>query len=243
MESVRITVLVDNFNGVLKGYVKDFGFAALIEKREKKILFDTGTKADVLKHNLNTIGISPESLNAVILSHNHYDHTNGLTAITNKNPNIPIYVHKYWNKPVSYRGIDLSGMNLIFNAKACEYNEITEGIYLTNIRSSRDYGGIHEHACFIQVNDSYILISGCCHPGLNKFLSDRSDLDIPTDSYLHFIGGMHSFRFSNTEAEMFNPYIRSIILCHCTENTRTFVKQFPNKCEKAVLGKTILYSD
>ena len=242
MANVKITILVDDFNGAAQGYIKDFGFAALVEKADVKILFDTGTKPNILKHNLDIYGLSPESLTAVILSHNHFDHTNGLSAIIEKHPDVPIYVHKYLNKPVRHSGIGLSEMQLIINKEARECKELTTGIYLTNTQSSGDYGGIHEHACYIQANDSYILICGCCHPGLNKFLSDRPELKIPEDGYLHFIGGMHGFRFTDNEAEKLNPYVKSVTLCHCTQNARTFLKQFHNKCKDAVIGKTIVYS-
>lgn len=241
MNSVKITILVDNFNGVTPGYIKDFGFAALIEKDEVKILFDTATKPKVLKHNLDMYGVSPKELDAVILSHNHFDHTNGLTAIIEKHPNIPIYVHKYWNTPVRHSGIGLSKMQVIVNEKARECKELTSGIFLTNTQSSQDYGGIHEHACYIRTNDSYILICGCCHPGLNRFLFDRPNLGIPKESQLHLIGGMHSFRFTNIEAEEIDPFIKSITLCHCTQNAKIFSNQFHNKCKKGVLGKTIVY--
>ncbi len=242
MDSVKITVLVDNINGITPGYIKDFGFAALIEKEELKVLFDTGTNPNTLSHNLSQYGISPKSVNAVILSHNHYDHTNGLTSIIQEHQNIPIYVHKFWNKPVRHSGIGISQLQVFVNEKARECTELAKGIFLTNTQSSGDYGGIHEHACYIQANQSYILLCGCCHPGLNKFLSDRSDLNIPIDAPLHFIGGMHSFRFTDAEAEKLDPIVKSVTLCHCTQNVNTFFKQFPSKCQKAILGKTIIYS-
>jgi len=240
--NVKITVLVDDFNGVAPGYVKDFGFAALIEKEDNKILFDTGTNSEVLSHNLNNYGLSPKSLDAIILSHNHYDHTNGINSILSKNEDIPIYVHKFWSKPVRFRGTNLPEFNLMVNDKARECKELTNGIFLTNTHSSGDYGGIYEHACYVQIDSSYILICGCCHPGLKKFLSDRSDLEIPYDASLHFIGGMHSFRFDDKEAKELNHYVRSIKLCHCTQNYETFFRQFPNRCQKAILGKTIPYT-
>lgn len=242
MDSVKITVLVDNINGITPGYIKDFGFAALIEKEEVKVLFDTGTNPNTLSHNLSQYGISPKSLNAIILSHNHYDHTNGLTSIIQEHQNLPIYVHKFWNRPVRHSGMGLSQSQVFVNEKARECTEFAKGIFLTNTQSSGDYGGIHEHACYIQANQSYILLCGCCHPGLNKFLSDRSDLNIPIDAPLHFIGGMHGFRFTDAEAEKLDPIVKSVTLCHCTQNINTFFKQFPDKCQKAVLGKTIIYS-
>lgn len=242
MAEVKVTILVDDIDGANPGYNKDFGFAALIEKSDKRVLFDTGTKPGVLKHNLNAFGLSPESIDAIILSHNHYDHTNGLTAITDNNADLPIYVHRFWRKLVSYQGIGISKMGLMISQRAHEINEVMEGLYLTNTQSSGDYGGIHEHACYVQAQNSYVLICGCCHPGLNKFLSDRSDLDISKESSLHFVGGMHGFRFTDAEAQNLNSRIKSITLCHCTQNVKTFMHQFHGKCQKAVLGKTLTYS-
>jgi 7,8-dihydropterin-6-yl-methyl-4-(beta-D-ribofuranosyl)aminobenzene 5'-phosphate synthase len=237
----KITILFDDINGISPGYIKSFGFAALIEKENKRILFDTGTKEDILLQNLALYGISPKSLNAVILSHNHYDHTNGLKGIVEQNSEIPIFVHKYWNKPVAHSGDEISHLNLILNTEAHECGEISEGIFLTNTHSSADYGGIYEHASYIKINESYILLCGCCHPGLNKFLKDRSNLKIPLDAPLHFIGGMHSFKFTNQEAENLNSITKSITVCHCTQYTKVFQEQFQEKCQIAVLGKPIIY--
>jgi 7,8-dihydropterin-6-yl-methyl-4-(beta-D-ribofuranosyl)aminobenzene 5'-phosphate synthase len=243
MHSVKITVLADDFNGFVPGYVKSFGFAALIEKGDIKVLFDTGTKQDVLIHNLNQYGVSPKLINAIILSHNHYDHTNGLLGIIKEHKSIPIYVHHYWDTPARHSGNDISQLNVIINDKARECVDIAKGVYLTNTHVSRDYGGIYEHACYIQVNDSYILLCGCCHPGLNKFLSDRPDLNIPLEASLHFIGGMHSFKFTDKEAENLKSNTKSITLCHCTQYFKTYQEQFQEKCYTAVLGKPILYYD
>jgi 7,8-dihydropterin-6-yl-methyl-4-(beta-D-ribofuranosyl)aminobenzene 5'-phosphate synthase len=243
MNGIKITILVDDFNGVSPNYLKSFGFAALIEKGDKKLLFDTGTKGDILTHNMAQYGLSPKTLSAIILSHNHYDHTNGLRAVMIKNSKVPIYVHKYWNNPVKHRGKDISYMNIIVNDKARECVEINKGIFLTNAHLSSDYGGIYEHACFIQVNKSYILLCGCCHPGLKSFLSDRFELKIPQDAPLHFIGGMHNFKFTDNEAIKVNIITRSITLCHCTQYFKTFKNQFREKCHSAIIGKSITYID
>ena len=54
--SIKITVLVDDINGAEAGYILSYGFAALIEKDEKKILFDAGTKERPLINNLKAYG-------------------------------------------------------------------------------------------------------------------------------------------------------------------------------------------
>ncbi|TFG06058.1 MAG: MBL fold metallo-hydrolase [Promethearchaeota archaeon] len=236
---VRLTILIDDINGVEKDFVKSFGFAALIEKNNKKVLFDAGTHVSPLLTNLKTIDVSPASLDAVILSHNHNDHTDGLPGILRKNNSIPVHVNKDWNVPVSFQGKRIPEKNLRINDNAREVKEITNGIYLTNSYFSSDYGKIYEHACYIKTDNSFILLCGCCHPGLNNFLKDRKQLNIPLDSPLHFIGGMHGFQFTDSQANELSPIVKSVILCHCTMQAKMFREQFGDKCSLGIVGKTM----
>jgi len=123
--NVRLTIVYDDYNGVKPGFTKSFGFAVLIEKNNKNILFDTGTKIYPLTANLETLGVSLRSLDAVILSHNHYDHTDGLPEILSRNPDIPVYVHQFWDKPVRSQGIYVPQKNRVTINSAREIEEIT----------------------------------------------------------------------------------------------------------------------
>lgn len=241
MAKVKITILIDDLNGAKEGYRISYGFSALIETNKKKILFDTGTNVPPLLYNLKKYGIKPSSIDSVILSHNHFDHTDGLPGIIKENKDVPVYVHKHWNIPVTYQGLPIPERNIVINQNARECNEISNGIYLTNSYLSSDYGGIHEQACYIQSDTSYILICGCCHPGLNNFLKDREILKIPLNEPLHIMGGMHSFRFAPQKATELNPKINSIILFHCTENIKTFQEQFKRKCQIGIVGQTMVF--
>ncbi len=241
MAQIKITIVYDDYNGAEEGFILSFGFAALIEKENKKILFDTGTEPEVLLHNLDLCGITPSQLDAVILSHNHYDHTNGILGILRENPKIPVYAHKYWSIPVNFQGLDLLKQNLILNQKARECIEICPSVFLTNTLSSQDYGGIHEQACYIKSGDSYILLCGCCHPGLINFLNERKQLSILGSAPLYLIGGFHGFEFTHQEAKILNPIIKSIILCHCTMYCQTFKSQFGEKTSFGIVGKTLYF--
>ncbi|MHA1149838.1 MAG: MBL fold metallo-hydrolase [Promethearchaeota archaeon] len=242
MTYVKITILIDDINGVEIGYMRSYGFAALIEINNKRILFDTGTKIKPLLHNLRMYNISPSELDAVILSHNHFDHTNGLQGILRENEDIPVYIHKEWNTPASYKGYQVPKKNYILNEYARECKEICKGIYLSNCHVSGDYGGIHEHACYIKAPSSYILMCGCCHPGLNKFLNDREQLGISIKNQFDIIGGFHGFKFENAQVKDLNQFIKSIIICHCTMNGKTFFEQFPEKSKIGKVGKTIIFN-
>ena len=241
IQKVKITVIVDELNGAEPGYIKSFGFSAMIEINDKKILFDAGTKKDVLMANLTTYGIDLSSIDAVILSHNHYDHANGLSIILENNIKLPVYVHKYWEKPVRHKGEPIPPENKRIIEQGRLLEELEEELYITNAYMSPDYGGIYEQACYIKAKDSYILICGCSHPGLISFLNDRENLGIPMNTPLHIIGGFHGFKFDDDHLQKLEPLIHSIMVCHCTKNVEVYKKQFRDKCFIATVGKSISY--
>ncbi|MBD3253882.1 MAG: MBL fold metallo-hydrolase [Candidatus Lokiarchaeota archaeon] len=241
MSEVRITVLVDDLNGTKTGFQKSYGFSALIEVDKKLILFDVGTKPTPLISNIKTYGIKPASIDGIILSHNHYDHTDGLVGILRDSSDVPVYVHKDWDLPASFKGFQIPQRNRITIQEASVCDSLSKNIYLTNSYYAPDYGGVYEHACYVKSKNSYILICGCCHPGLNKFLNDRSPLGISEDASLEILGGMHAFRFTEKEAAMLRPNINSITLFHCTSHTEVFKNQFGDKCRIGIVGKTMRF--
>ncbi len=86
-----------NFDIILQGIpaVSDRGAlgwctVALIRCRDKKILIDTGSNGDRgnLLRGLRELGIGPEDINYVILTHLHYDHCQNLEIF----PNAKVFV-------------------------------------------------------------------------------------------------------------------------------------------------------
>jgi 7,8-dihydropterin-6-yl-methyl-4-(beta-D-ribofuranosyl)aminobenzene 5'-phosphate synthase len=96
---MKLTIIYDNT--VFKsGLQSDWGFSCLVEVENcPKILFDMGTDGDILLSNMRKLNIDPLSIKEVFISHDHFDHTGGLSAFLEVNSNVKVYV------PVSFRGI------------------------------------------------------------------------------------------------------------------------------------------
>lgn len=76
---MQITVLTDN-QAMRDGTIPGHGLAMLVEAEGIRVLFDTGPD-DTIIANAATLGVRLDPLDAIVLSHGHYDHTGGLAAV------------------------------------------------------------------------------------------------------------------------------------------------------------------
>jgi len=77
---MKLTVLVDNNTSTGKCYLGEPGLSCYIEIDNKKILFDTGY-SDIFIKNAFKMNVNLRSLDYLILSHGHYDHTWGMVPL------------------------------------------------------------------------------------------------------------------------------------------------------------------
>ncbi len=93
----RLTVAMDNF--ALRGNVRaEHGFSLLVESAEGCLLVDTG-KSDLTVANLKSLGVRPESIGRVVITHGHYDHAGGLMPLLSAGARPNVYV-----SPDAFRG-------------------------------------------------------------------------------------------------------------------------------------------
>jgi 7,8-dihydropterin-6-yl-methyl-4-(beta-D-ribofuranosyl)aminobenzene 5'-phosphate synthase len=91
MTSIRLTVLTEN-TAQGRGLLSEHGLSFWIDLGSRHILFDAG-QTDILCRNAGLLGIDLALTNAIILSHGHYDHTGGLSAVLKDTGEIRVFAH------------------------------------------------------------------------------------------------------------------------------------------------------
>jgi 7,8-dihydropterin-6-yl-methyl-4-(beta-D-ribofuranosyl)aminobenzene 5'-phosphate synthase len=220
----RATILYDSF-GKSPSFTMDWGFAALVEYRGKRILFDTGNNARIFEHNVKAAGVDLRTIDFVVISHRHADHTSGITYVLRVNPKVPIYVpDEPWGlfargvKSDFYRkdpslpsemryygghppeileaGTPWPGANFI---PVSQRTEVAPGIFiLSGVSTSPGTLELKELSLAIKGPQGLILIVGCSHPGVEHILQEATAID-PHVNIL--FGGLHQIQKPDTEVE------------------------------------------
>ena len=91
---MRLTCIVDDAVQRSSPFWGEHGIAFLIEAEGKRVLFDTGQSGTVLLRNLKLLDVDPATIDALAISHAHYDHTGGLAdLLKHLRPGAPLYAH------------------------------------------------------------------------------------------------------------------------------------------------------
>ena len=92
---MKITVAMDNTVPISakRPFLGEHGFSLVIEHADRRILLDAGQSSAIV-NNLSLLGIPADSIDAVVVSHGHYDHAGGLYHIlSHARKKIPVFAH------------------------------------------------------------------------------------------------------------------------------------------------------
>ncbi|MHC4424281.1 MAG: MBL fold metallo-hydrolase, partial [Planctomycetota bacterium] len=239
VNDLTITIVYDN-NPYKEGLETEWGFACLITGAEKSILFDTGKDGSMLLNNMEKLAIEPNSVELVVLSHIHPDHTGGLRSLIEKNSNVTVYLLQSF--PTQYKE-SVKGCG----AKVIEVErplEICENVYSTGRL------GIlrKEQSLIIRTNKGLVVITGNAHPGIVRIVSTAKKL--LKDDILLVMGGFHLEWATKDKLErIISAFkelgVRYVGLCHCSsERARgMFKKHFGNNYVSIGAGRIITMAD
>ncbi len=71
----------------------EWGLSVLIDTGRKKILLDAGT-SDLYMENACALGVNLQDVDALVISHGHFDHTGGVPSFVEVNEKASVYLHK-----------------------------------------------------------------------------------------------------------------------------------------------------
>lgn len=120
VDRLTVTVLVDDsLSPEKRNLAAKHGLSLYIETsvagEENRILMDTGPPPDIVLQNAQTIGVDLRQIDAIVISHGHYDHTGGLIGILRQTPRqVTVVIHpqafipKFASTPkLRFIGLDL----------------------------------------------------------------------------------------------------------------------------------------
>ncbi len=208
------------------GFLPGFGFSALVYNyfTDTFTLFDTGGNGNILINNINEFNVDITAIKNVIISHNHHDHAGGLETIFQINPNIKIYV------PID----NLNSFSKIFPNK--QVHGVSDMIEIEkNLIISGQVNGsfISEQSVFLKTkNNEIIILVGCAHPGLEKFIMKAQNLT----GIRAVIGGFHGFKNLSYLQD-----IDFIGACHCSKYDKLIRERFPRQYKRTCLGDNYIF--
>lgn len=212
---------------------------------DRSILFDAG-QSDVLLHNANILGVPWDEVEAIALSHGHYDHTGGLAFL----PGITVHAHpaawsphcargrgrlSFIGSPLSKAEIEGRGASVI---ESEEPTELLPGVWLSgqiprphsfeDPTFCRDFyldlpgrppDPIQDdQALFIESQQGLIVVLGCAHSGLLNTLELARSFD---SKIFALVGGLHLIgappeRLGKTLSFLEKAEISRLVAGHCT---------------------------
>lgn len=176
-----VTIICDNY-ALRDDLESSWGFSCLIRHEGNNILFDTGGDGIVLKENMAKLGIDPASINLLMISHQHWDHTGGIYYILNMKRNLPVCLPRSFS--VRFKeDMKRYGAKVIDVEKA---EEILPGFYSTGDLQ----GLIREQAAILRTSAGTVVITGCAHPGVVKIVKTAKTI-LPDDDLALVMGGFH----------------------------------------------------
>lgn len=192
---IQMTVVYDNipYDPAL---TTGWGFACLIERPDLTLLFDTGGDGPTLLDNMQALDKDPVSVDLVMLSHEHGDHTGGLSRLLEVSAQTGAQPANQTH-PFESRTPEVVVPTVFATSVKDQIRERTTLVEVSdplNVRpgiwsTGQVKGSVTEQAAAIRTTDGWIVVTGCAHPGV-ELMTERA-LEVTGGPIALVIGGYH----------------------------------------------------
>lgn len=205
---MKVTVLSENTTPS-PAFSPEFGLSLHIECERGSVLFDSGCSGNFAR-NARALQVDLASADYAVLSHGHFDHSDGFAEFIKVNDHAPIYARAGFRGAHCKDGGDfigvepaLAGSNRFVEVD--ERAEIADGLTLLSYGADTalhpvDSGDMlvktdegllpdrfdHEHYLLISEGDKRVLVTGCSHKGIANIMGWTKG-----EQVTHVIGGFH----------------------------------------------------
>lgn len=245
---VKISILMENqarMGFLDKIFVAQHGLSVFVEA-SKKILFDAGA-TDMFMHNAEQLGIDLEATDVIILSHGHWDHSDGLKSFrpagTKKvlvaHPQIFVDRHRATG---GYNGVGFTEQeaaewfdllltkdpyrlddHIYFLGEISRANDFeakqTKFFYLDRQEKRPDFI-MDDSALAIRTDKGLVIVTGCSHAGICNIVEYAKEVCNENRVYA-VLGGFHllgnSEQLEKTIAYFLENPVGQLYPMHCTD--------------------------
>jgi len=213
----------------------EWGLSVWIESDGHKFLLDIGA-SDKFASNAASLGIDISQAEFGVLSHAHYDHSDGMAAFFEKNKTAPFYLRKssaencYSRQRILYRYIGIKRGYLKEFQDRIRYvegdYEILPGVTLIphktlNMEALGKKAGMyvkkgwrwlpdsfsHEQSLVVDTKQGLVVFNSCSHGGADNIIMEAKKT-WPEKRICCLVGGLHLFRSSDEEVRALAARVR-----------------------------------
>ena len=181
--SKEIKLLFDSV-AVDESYSTGWGLSCLIDGT---VLFDTGESGEQLLKNMIAMNVDVNRIETIVISHEHWDHIDGLWDILRQRSAIDVYVCPQYSDEFKAK-IKLFGGRTI---ESNSFMEIKKGMWISGeMDCLYKNKPMPEQALIIKSKKGISIVTGCSHPGIITIIERVKEIFQREEMYC-VIGGFH----------------------------------------------------
>ncbi len=200
-------------------FIRRWGVSFLIDE---DVLFDTFGDPGVLLNNMRKLSVDTAKIKHIVLSHNDWDHIEGLWYLIDNRRDITVYVCQGFKQEIKDRIISF-GVRVV---EVDPLTEIKEDVFSSGqIQAFCAGESIFEQALVIKFLKKLTIITGCAHPGIVNII-DVVQSHFSKEKVYFVLGGLHLKDSSRSQIEEVISALKArgiskIAPTHCTGKKAT----------------------